>query len=541
MTSMKSLLLAGSALLASLAAATMMPQPAQAAPAEGAFTVAQAQGGAAAPDKKKEEEKKKKKGAPPHRAPPPNRPKPPAAVQQKPPPPAHRPAPPRPAQAPPIHKPAPPHPAQTAPVHRPAAPHPAQAAPVHKPTPPPAAQKQPAPPPAKQAAPAPKPQRQPAAQQKPQAAPPAPHTSPAQREHRLGPSQQPAPQQAAPATAPNKPAPSKSAAPAAAPGGARTAAPAATQQQPVKPRDAREFIRKDNKQPQRTIKDVRQERRTTRQDGRVSIHEGDRTIVRENNRTIIRHNEDQRFAIGARDVRVERRDGETFTVIERPDSVRIITVTDREGRLIRRVRRDRNGHEVVIIDNRRAGPPGIFIDVRPPRFQMPHDRYIVDADRADEREIYDVLIAPPVEAIDRDYSLAQVRYSAHLRQYMRRLDLDVHFDTGSWQLTPDQMDRLSQVAEALNRAIARNPREVFLIEGHTDAVGSEDDNLSLSDRRAEAVAVALTEAFHVPAENLVTQGYGEQELKVPTQGPSRANRRVAIRRITPLIDRTVRR
>jgi OOP family OmpA-OmpF porin len=76
---------------------------------------------------------------------------------------------------------------------------------------------------------------------------------------------------------------------------------------------------------------------------------------------------------------------------------------------------------------------------------------------------------------------------------------------------------------------------VFLIEGHTDAVGTDADNLSLSDRRAEAVAVALTEQFQVPPENLVTQGYGEQYLKVKTEGPSQENRRVAVLRITPLM------
>ena len=119
---------------------------------------------------------------------------------------------------------------------------------------------------------------------------------------------------------------------------------------------------------------------------------------------------------------------------------------------------------------------------------------------------------------------------------MPYVNLDIQFDTGSWQLTPDQVDRLSAIAEALNRAIARNPREVFLIEGHTDAVGNDVDNLSLSDRRAEAVAVALTEQFQVPAENLVTQGYGKQGLLIQTDAPERANRRVAIRRITPLID-----
>jgi outer membrane protein OmpA-like peptidoglycan-associated protein len=545
MLSMKSFLLAGSALLA---AATMMPLPAQAAPADHTFTVAQAQGGNASDHKKKEE----KKGAPPHPARP-APPRPPAAVQHKPPPPrpphpvqrapihkpapphpvqnapVHRPAPPHPVQNAPVHRPAPPHPVQNAPVHRPAPPHPVQSAPIHKPPPPAAVHK--SAPPVKQVAPAapPKPpQQQPTVQQKPPlGAPPARHAGPERRDNRREAQPQPAPQRTAPANAP-KLAPS-------------TAAPAVTQQQPAKPRDAREFIRKNNNQPQRTIKDVRQERRTVQQNGRVFIHEGDRTIVREHNRTFIRHNEDQRFAIGARDVRVGHRDGETVSIIVRPDGVTIISTTDRDGHLVRRVRRDRNGREFVIIDNRRPRFGGIFLNVPPPRIRIPRDRYIVDADDADEREIYDVLIAPPVEPIEGYYSLAQVRYNAALRDYMPRLDLDIHFDTGSWQITPAQMDRLALVADALNRTIARNPREVFLIEGHTDAVGSEEDNLSLSDRRAEAVAVALTEEFHVPPENLVTQGYGEQELKVPTQGPSRANRRVAVRRITPLIDRTVRR
>jgi outer membrane protein OmpA-like peptidoglycan-associated protein len=66
-------------------------------------------------------------------------------------------------------------------------------------------------------------------------------------------------------------------------------------------------------------------------------------------------------------------------------------------------------------------------------------------------------------------------------------------------------------------------------------VGSDVDNLSLSDRRAEAVAQILTETYGVPPENLVTQGYGKQHLKIDTPEPERANRRVAIRRITPLM------
>ena len=77
--------------------------------------------------------------------------------------------------------------------------------------------------------------------------------------------------------------------------------------------------------------------------------------------------------------------------------------------------------------------------------------------------------------------------------------------------------------------------EIFLVEGHTDAVGSDEDNLTLSDRRAETIATILTQRYQIPAENLTTQGYGEQYLKVNTQGPERENRRVTMRRITPLL------
>jgi outer membrane protein OmpA-like peptidoglycan-associated protein len=83
--------------------------------------------------------------------------------------------------------------------------------------------------------------------------------------------------------------------------------------------------------------------------------------------------------------------------------------------------------------------------------------------------------------------------------------------------------------------IERNPGEVFLIEGHTDAVGSDESNLELSDRRAETVAKLLTDLYDVPPENLVTQGYGERYLKVETDDEERANRRATVRRITPLV------
>ena len=76
---------------------------------------------------------------------------------------------------------------------------------------------------------------------------------------------------------------------------------------------------------------------------------------------------------------------------------------------------------------------------------------------------------------------------------------------------------------------------MFLVEGFTDATGNPTDNLSLSDRRAQSVAAILSKDFGVPPENLTTQGYGQQFLKVNTPGPSVENRRVVVQNITPLL------
>jgi outer membrane protein OmpA-like peptidoglycan-associated protein len=286
---------------------------------------------------------------------------------------------------------------------------------------------------------------------------------------------------------------------------------------------------------------VRQERQQTREGNRTIIREGDRTIVREGDRTIIRHNETNRLTINAREVRTERRGANFETIVQRPGGYSIVTVTDSNGRLLRRARRDQGGREIVIIDNRFAGPRATttFIQLPPPVIRIPRERYIVETWRAPREAVYDVFTAQPIEPLSQRYSLEQVRFSAPLRDRMPRVDLDVTFDSGSWQLTPEQVDKLAVIAEGVNRAVERNPSEVFMVEGYTDATGNDEDNLSLSDRRAESVAVALTEQFNVPPENLVTQGYGEQYLKVDTQGPEQLNRRVSVRRVTPLIDQQV--
>ncbi len=360
-------------------------------------------------------------------------------------------------------------------------------------------------------------------------APPPPATTPAP-----GPQGRPAtPPAAAPAQTPaaqtpaQPPAQTPAQAPAAPQPPAAAAAPAATPQNV------------------RRLEDFRSQRRETRDGNRTVIQEPGRTIVREGDRTVIRRNEAEMFRRGGGDLRTERRGSENRTLAVRPDGTVIITVTDDNGRLMQRLRRDRNGRETVIIDNRRRGGPApgigigignVFVNLAPPRVTIPRERYIVEARRSDRRAVYETFMAPPVMALERPYTLDEIRYTQNLRERMRRVDVDtITFATGSWEVSRSQAPQLEMIAQAIMQVVERNPNEVFLIEGHTDAVGADIDNLSLSDRRAESVAFLLTEQFGVPPENLTTQGYGEEFLKIPTDGPEERNRRVTVRRITPLL------
>jgi outer membrane protein OmpA-like peptidoglycan-associated protein len=295
--------------------------------------------------------------------------------------------------------------------------------------------------------------------------------------------------------------------------------------------------------------DVQKGRKEHVEGGRRVIEEpGKRIIVKQDNRAVIRHDEAARF-LRHRDAKSERRpDGIVATFYARPDGTRVFTEVDRHGRLVRRYRRGHDGREHHIIDNRRfLRNAGIAVGVgaavglailalAPPRVTIAREKYIVDYDRASEDDLEEALSAPPIERLERAYSLDEIRDNYELRQRMRHIEIgNIIFGSGQWEVTPDQYPKLERLARAILRVLRRNPDEVVMIEGYTDAVGSDVDNLSLSDRRAEAVAEILTQEFGVPPENLITQGYGEQFLKVDTQGPEPLNRRVDARRITPLM------
>lgn len=271
---------------------------------------------------------------------------------------------------------------------------------------------------------------------------------------------------------------------------------------------------------------------------------GDRVIIQFNNQTIVESNDGPRMNRGAKDVYYEDLPrGRTRETVVRANGVQIVTIRNRNGDVIQRSRITPDGREYVLsyVDERHYDDDNDWRDpgddLPPMRLTIPRREYILDSEDVEsDDDYYDFLEQPPVEKVQRLYSVDEVKRSARVRDIARRVDLDtLNFEFGSASVSDTEVQKLEGVASAMEKLLKKNPAETFLIEGHTDAVGTPEANLALSDRRAEAVAEALTNAFGIPPENLTTQGYGEEYLKVNTSAPNRENRRVAIRRITSLV------
>lgn len=106
------------------------------------------------------------------------------------------------------------------------------------------------------------------------------------------------------------------------------------------------------------------------------------------------------------------------------------------------------------------------------------------------------------------------------------VDLEIYFDYNSAAITSKAKPTLSSLGTALRAKELKG--QSFLLAGHTDAKGGGEYNQNLSERRALAVKNYLMEKFNVSDFELVSIGYGEDQLKVPDQPNAALNRRVQV-------------
>ncbi|MGI9483983.1 MAG: OmpA family protein [Hyphomicrobiales bacterium] len=254
------------------------------------------------------------------------------------------------------------------------------------------------------------------------------------------------------------------------------------------PVDARTISKRQN--PDGTITTVRR-----RADGAVvrtkrdrygnvisrKVHDGEKARPRK---------KAQRKVVSLRTYRL--RNGRTRTVKKFSNGNTVVIVRGRDGHLIRRKIVDRNGFEKVVFergDRRRVRYHDRDINIFTPLpLPIPADRYVVESERTSTERLERTFRAPPVYAPQRGYSIDEVKRDPQVRSSVRRIDLDtLTFATGDARIPHYQINKLARLAETIHRIVYDRPGEVFLIEGHTDAVGSDESNLYLSIHRANSV------------------------------------------------------
>jgi outer membrane protein OmpA-like peptidoglycan-associated protein len=102
----------------------------------------------------------------------------------------------------------------------------------------------------------------------------------------------------------------------------------------------------------------------------------------------------------------------------------------------------------------------------------------------------------------------------------------IQFQFGSAELTPDSIETLKNLGNALNHELADQAH--FVIEGHTDAYGEAGYNAELSKERAEAVKDYLIKQMGVTEDRLQAVGKGSAEPVTGASPYSALNRRVVV-------------
>ena len=113
-----------------------------------------------------------------------------------------------------------------------------------------------------------------------------------------------------------------------------------------------------------------------------------------------------------------------------------------------------------------------------------------------------------------------------MKKPVEKISMTLHFefDFDKAVVRPDAHDDATKIADAMKEYPGANVQ----LEGHTDSVGTEEYNMSLSRRRAESVKMYLVEKFNIDASRVSTVGYGKSQPVATndTEAGKQKNRRV---------------
>ena len=117
------------------------------------------------------------------------------------------------------------------------------------------------------------------------------------------------------------------------------------------------------------------------------------------------------------------------------------------------------------------------------------------------------------------------------KQSESSVDLEVNFEFNSAVLTSDAKIVLDNLGRALNSTSLQNSR--MQIQGHTDAVGNDESNMTLSQSRAKSAAQYLVGFHRINPIRLEVVGYGKTRPANPSNPFAAENRRVKVVNLGP--------
>ncbi len=126
----------------------------------------------------------------------------------------------------------------------------------------------------------------------------------------------------------------------------------------------------------------------------------------------------------------------------------------------------------------------------------------------------------------RSLSLGERQEIAEITAGKPKIDLEIHFDYNSADISKGSTEAVQELGKALSDASMKG--STFVLAGHTDAIGSEAYNQGLSERRADTIKKYLVEHYGLNGSDLVTVGYGKTRPKDPNVPMDPTNRRVQV-------------
>jgi outer membrane protein OmpA-like peptidoglycan-associated protein len=126
----------------------------------------------------------------------------------------------------------------------------------------------------------------------------------------------------------------------------------------------------------------------------------------------------------------------------------------------------------------------------------------------------------------RSLSMGEREEIADIASTKPNIDLDIQFDYNSADISTASMPSVQALGKALSNPSLKG--SVFVVAGHTDAVGGEAFNLGLSERRADTIKNYLVSKFGIAGSDLVTVGYGKDKPKDANAPMDPINRRVQV-------------